>query len=96
MPGTADRESRTAAHAPGSELAAAVAAVAAGGRYLQPDLAVRLAGHTPPGPDTLTDREQTALLLWADGHTNTDVARVLSVSVRSVENLRADLRYASA
>ena len=43
-------------------------------------------------PDNrLTEREQTAALLLAYGHTNRDVARELNVSVRTAEAERAHL-----
>jgi DNA-binding NarL/FixJ family response regulator len=41
--------------------------------------------------EQLTEREQAAALLLAFGHTNSDVARELNVSVRTVESERARL-----
>ncbi|SHN44658.1 response regulator transcription factor [Cryptosporangium aurantiacum] len=78
--------------APAPELAAAVAEVAAGGHYVQPHLATRLARSPYPAGVPLTEREQTAIRLWAEGYTNTQVAQTLMVSVRTVESIRASLR----
>jgi two-component system response regulator NreC len=80
--------------APAVELADAVAVVADGGQYVQPHLAARLATRptTTGSSGTLSGRDQAALRLWADGHTNAQVAQTLSVSVRTVEATRADLR----
>lgn len=78
--------------APAAELSAAIAEVAAGGHYVQPQLAARLARSPHPVTVGLNEREQTAVRLWADGHTNAQVAEALSVSVRTVESIRADLR----
>ncbi|TQS42779.1 response regulator transcription factor [Cryptosporangium phraense] len=78
--------------APAAVLAAAVAEVAAGGTYVQPQLAARLARGPQPVAAGLSEREQAAIRLWADGHTNAQVAQTLSVSVRTVESIRADLR----
>ncbi|UOX93055.1 response regulator transcription factor [Amycolatopsis sp. FBCC-B4732] len=76
--------------APVGVLVAAVRAVAAGRRYLDPalaaDLATGLAGRS------LSARERQVLELLADGLTNRQVAGVLSISVRTVENIRASLR----
>ncbi|TQS46858.1 response regulator transcription factor [Cryptosporangium phraense] len=78
--------------APATELAAAVAAVAAGRQYVQPQLAVRLARGPQPASPALSEREQAAIRLWAAGYTNAQTAQQLSVSVRTVESIRADLR----
>jgi two-component system response regulator NreC len=39
--------------------------------------------------DTLSDREREVLRLVALGHTNQEIARILSISVRTVETHRA-------
>jgi two-component system response regulator NreC len=41
--------------------------------------------------DGLTDREREILQLVAEGHTNKDVAEMLSLSIRTVQNHRAHL-----
>jgi two-component system response regulator NreC len=80
----------------GSELVDAVRKVAGGEEYLQPSLGASLAKwKESPGRvrgravDDLTPREQEALRLIALGHTNTEIATILFVSVRTVENHRA-------
>jgi DNA-binding CsgD family transcriptional regulator len=50
--------------------------------------------NPPASPDrygSLTTREQEVLLLAADGHTNQEIARRLSIGVRTVESHRASL-----
>jgi two-component system response regulator NreC len=86
--------------AAGAELTDAVRAVAEGREYLQPALGVALARfreapapgrvHTRATVD-LSDREREVLRLIALGHTNAEIARLLFLSVRTVENHRAGL-----
>jgi len=75
------------------ELVDAVRSVAAGRRYLQPALGAQLAtAGTPAGRSTvLREDELTVLRLLALGHTNAEVARLLGVSLRTVESRRARL-----
>lgn len=80
----------------GSELVDAVRKVAGGEEYLQPSLGASLAKwKESPGRvraravDDLTPREREVLRLIALGHTNTEIATMLYVSVRTVENHRA-------
>jgi two-component system response regulator NreC len=80
----------------GSELVDAVRKVAGGEEYLQPSLGASLAKwKDSPGRvraravDDLTPREREVLRLIALGHTNTEIATMLYVSVRTVENHRA-------
>lgn len=80
----------------GSELVEAVRKVAGGEDYLQPSLGAALAKwKESPGRvraravDDLTPREREVLRLIALGHTNTEIATMLYVSVRTVENHRA-------
>ena len=80
----------------GSELVDAVRKVAGGEDYLQPSLGAALAKwKESPGRvkaravDDLTPREREVLRLIALGHTNTEIATMLFVSVRTVENHRA-------
>ena len=77
------------------ELVEAVRRVAAGGTYLNPSLGVRLAAapSQPAGPpDDLTEREVEVLRLIALGHTNTEIADQLYLSVRTIESHRAHIQ----
>ena len=76
--------------APVGVLVSAVRAVAAGRRYLDPALAADLATGLAGSP--LSTRQRQVLELLADGLTNQQVADVLVLSVRTVENVRAGLR----
>jgi two-component system response regulator NreC len=75
------------------ELVDAVRSVAEGRRYLQPALGAQLAtAGTPTGRSTMLREDELAVLrLLALGHTNAEVARLLSVSLRTVESRRARL-----
>jgi two-component system, NarL family, response regulator NreC len=74
------------------ELVAAVRSVAEGRRYLQPALGAQLATGTPAGrSNVLQEDELEVLRLLALGHTNAEVARMLGVSLRTVESRRARL-----
>lgn len=75
------------------ELVDAVRSVADGRRYLQPALGAQLAtGGPSSGRSTvLRDDELAVLRLLALGHTNAEVARLLGVSLRTVEARRARL-----
>jgi two-component system response regulator NreC len=77
------------------ELVAAVRTAAAGGTYLNPRMGALLAAAppTPPGPpDDLTAREAEVLRLIALGHTNTEIAGKLFLSVRTVETHRGHIQ----
>lgn len=81
-----------------SELVDAVRKVAGGEDYLQPSLGAALAKwRDAPGRvraravDDLTQREREVLRLIALGHTNAEIATMLFVSVRTVENHRASV-----
>ena len=73
-----------------SELVKAVRMAAAGETYLQPELGARLAAEAPGPPDGLSDREVQILRLIALGHTNTEIAEQLYLSVRTVETHRSN------
>ena len=74
------------------ELVDAVRSVAEGRRYLQPALGAQLAAGLPAGRSTvLRDDELEVLRLLALGHTNAEVARLLGVSLRTVESRRSRL-----
>ncbi len=77
-----------------STLVRVVRQVAAGGTYLDPELGVELArgGTEDVPPDGLTEREAEVVGLVALGHTNQEVAEMLSVSVRTVEAHRTRIQ----
>jgi two-component system response regulator NreC len=83
-------------HAADADLVKAVRIAAAGGRYVQPELAGDLLDTAAPsgqGDGTLTRREQQVLELLAMGHTNGEVADRLCISVRTVETHRANIQH---
>ena len=82
----------------GSELVYAIRAVNQGEAFLYPTITKRLVEdylrHVEPGRertamDGLTDREREILQLIAEGHTNKEIADLLSLSIRTVQNHRA-------
>lgn len=81
-----------------TELVDAVRKVAGGEDYLQPSLGAALARwRDTPGRiharaiDDLSQREREVLRLIALGHPNAEIATMLYVSVRTVENHRASV-----
>jgi two-component system response regulator NreC len=77
------------------ELLEAIRLAAAGENYLNPRLGARLATAPaePSGPpDDLTERELEVLRLIALGHTNTEIAKQLFLSTRTVETHRAHIQ----
>jgi two-component system response regulator NreC len=77
------------------ELVEAVRKAADGETYLNPGLGARLAAEPsrPSGPpDDLTEREVEVLQLIALGHTNSEIAEKLYLSVRTVESHRAHVQ----
>jgi two-component system response regulator NreC len=77
------------------ELLRAVRCAAEGQTYLNPSLGARLAAEpaAPSGPpDDLTEREVEVLRLIALGHTNTEIAGHLYLSVRTIESHRAHIQ----
>jgi two-component system response regulator NreC len=79
---------------PTADVLTAIRAVARGGVYLQPSLGVELARLRQPRDTTMTlsPLEEQVLRLLALGHTNTEVARLCSVSLRSAESHRAQVQ----
>jgi two-component system response regulator NreC len=79
-----------------AELVEAVRLAAAGESYLNPGLGARIAAEPPPGPlgrpDSLSEREVDVLRLIALGHTNTEIAEQLFISVRTVETHRSHIQ----
>jgi two-component system response regulator NreC len=75
------------------ELVEAVRLAAAGERYLNPGMGARIAAEPAPGPpDSLSEREVDVLRLIALGHTNTQIAEQLHISVRTVETHRSHIQ----
>jgi two-component system response regulator NreC len=77
------------------ELVQAVRLAAAGETYLNPKLGALLAAAPPAPagpPDNLTEREVEVLRLIVLGHTNTEIAGQLYLSVRTVESHRAHIQ----
>ena len=77
------------------ELLGAIRLAAEGETYLNPRLGARLAAQPdePSGPpDDLSDRELEILKLIALGHTNSEIAASLYLSVRTVESHRAHIQ----
>ena len=82
-------------HSAGSELVDAVRAAAAGETYLNPKLGAQLAAapvEAAGPPDGLTERELEILRLIGLGHTNTEIAERLYLSIRTVESHRAHIQ----
>ena len=78
-----------------AELVEAVHAATEGRTYLQPQLGARLAAEPAkpePSDDDLSEREIEVLQLIALGHTNTEIAGKLYLSVRTVESHRAHIQ----
>jgi DNA-binding NarL/FixJ family response regulator len=69
-----------------AEVAAAVRQVAAGGTYVSPTLAGLLLNSERGPRFTLTPREQEVLALLAEGERDVDIARTLTISVRTVRS----------
>jgi two-component system, NarL family, response regulator NreC len=81
--------------AAGTELVQAIRAAAGGGTWLNPQLGARMAAATaiPAGPPgDLTERELEVLRLIALGHTNTEIAEQLYLSVRTIETHRSHIQ----
>jgi len=75
------------------ELVTAVRTAAAGETYLQPALGARLAAEPEGGAeDDLSEREIEVLRLIALGHTNSEMAEKLFLSIRTVESHRAHIQ----
>jgi two-component system, NarL family, response regulator NreC len=77
-----------------TELVEAVRSAADGRTYLHPQLGARLAAEPERhGPRSdLSDREIEVLRLIALGHTNSEIAQQLFLSVRTVESHRAHIQ----
>lgn len=77
-----------------SELVTAIRSAAAGGVYLNPRLGALVAGGNGGDGDNgvLTLRERDVLRLIGLGHTNTEIAEQLFLSVRTIEAHRAQIQ----
>jgi two-component system response regulator NreC len=76
-----------------AELVDAVRAAAAGESYLNPRLGAKVAAEpASKAPDGLSPREVEVLRMIALGHTNTQIASELYLSVRTVETHRAHIQ----
>jgi two-component system, NarL family, response regulator NreC len=78
-----------------AELMSAVELAAEGRTYLNPELGAKLASEpleTDTRPDNLSPREIEVLKLIALGHTNSEIASSLFLSVRTVESHRAHIQ----
>ena len=79
-----------------TEVVGAVREVAQGGRYVHPALGARLIAaeakeRAEAEEDPLSDREREVLRMLALGHTNQEIAKMLYLSVRTVETHRAHI-----
>jgi two-component system nitrate/nitrite response regulator NarL len=74
-----------------ADLAQAAAVVAAGGTYVEPEIAAALNGPRSRRPQLLTRREREALRLLAEGYRNDEVAERLQISPLTV---RTHVRHA--
>jgi len=80
---------------PAREIASAIIAVHSGGTYLSAGASERLVATEAPRMAcgvNLSGREQDVLVLLAEGKSNKDVAHDLSISVRTVETHRKNLK----
>lgn len=75
------------------EVVDAIRRAAVGERYLHPRLGARVAAepHSAP-PETLSERELQVLRMVALGHTNSEIADRLYLSVRTVETHRSHIQ----
>jgi len=74
-----------------AELVKAVRLAADGKTYLQPELGAKLAAEPAVADDLLSDREVEVLRLIALGHTNSEIAERLFLSIRTVESHRSHI-----
>jgi two-component system, NarL family, invasion response regulator UvrY len=78
------------------QLLAAIRRIAAGGRYVSPALAERLAGELVHGPEMvpherLSDREFEIFRLLGAGKSVTEISRALNLSVKTVSSHRTHI-----
>jgi DNA-binding NarL/FixJ family response regulator len=74
------------------ELIEAIRHIAAGERYVDPDLGAQLVvADGTPALDPISERERDVLHLLALGHTNQEIGKKLYISVRTVDTHRAHI-----
>jgi DNA-binding NarL/FixJ family response regulator len=73
------------------EIVAAIDAIAAGGTYYSADLLEKTVSP-PAADDELTPREREVLQMLVQGLSNKAIARMLEISVRTVETHRLSIR----
>jgi DNA-binding NarL/FixJ family response regulator len=79
-------------HASDVDLVTAIRRVAAGGRYVDPDLGARLiVADDAPALEPLSERERDILHMLALGYTNQEVGKKLFISARTVDTHRANI-----
>lgn len=79
-----------------SDLVAAIRAVRRGEAFFSPSVAKLVLDRSAllaesPRPDELTNREREVLQLIAEGNSSADVARILTLSVKTVESHRSHI-----
>lgn len=75
-----------------TELIEAIRQVAAGGRYVDPDLGAQLVvADRQPALEPISDRERDVLYLLALGYTNQEISKKLYISRRTVDAHRAHI-----
>ena len=75
-----------------TELIEAIHRVAAGGRYVDPDLGAQLVvADGVPALEPVSDRERDVLSLLALGYTNQEISKKLYISVHTVDTHRAHI-----
>jgi len=75
-----------------TELVEAIRRIAAGERFVDPDLGAQLVvADGVPALEPLSDRERDVLHLLALGHTNQEIGKQLFISVRTVDTHRAHI-----
>lgn len=77
--------------APSTEILSAIRTVASGGTYLSASIAQRMF-RAPVPRNQLSTREQDILACLARGQSSKQIARVLDLSVRTVETHRQNIR----
>ena len=81
-----------AKHAPEADLLEAIRRVARGSRYVDPELAGDLVVSDAAAlTDPISERERDVLYLLALGYTNQEIAKMLYISVRTVDTHRAHI-----
>jgi DNA-binding NarL/FixJ family response regulator len=81
-----------AKRAPDGELVEAIHRVTRGDRYVDPSLGANLVAPLDAGlPESISDRERDVLQLLALGYTNHEIAKMLYISVRTVDTHRANI-----